>query len=163
MYVLGNGGRLSLKRSFVFQIPVRLLIRPSHSLVYIFSLSLRFIIFRLIYMYNCTSQGPSIYDVHKRSGSLPPPLSTCVHKSRTPSPLWTSTCGRHEIGLHIVSGSWIAWLIDDSTGTILSVPFCPLPFCPRTAIRPHNVVPHMPWLRQWSRTSFIPMAGLGLA
>ena len=26
-------------------------------------------------------------------------LSTCVHVSRTPSPLWTSTCGRHE--LHI--------------------------------------------------------------
>jgi len=26
---------------------------------------------------------------------------------------------------HIVSGSWIAWLIDDSISTILSVPFCP--------------------------------------
>ena len=38
---------------------------------------------------------------------------------------------------HIITGSWIAWLIDDSIGTILSptilsVPFCPLPFCPRT-------------------------------
>ena len=38
---------------------------------------------------------------------------------------------------HIASGSWIACLIDDSIGaiffrTILSVPFCPLPFCPRT-------------------------------
>ena len=33
---------------------------------------------------------------------------------------------------HIVSGSWIALLIDDSISTILSVPFCPLPFCPRT-------------------------------
>ena len=34
---------------------------------------------------------------------------------------------------YIVSESWIAWLIDDSIGTILSVPFCPLPFCPGTA------------------------------
>jgi len=33
---------------------------------------------------------------------------------------------------HIVIGSWIAWLIDNSIGAILSVPFCPLPFCPRT-------------------------------
>src|SRR6218665_177225 len=33
----------------------------------------------------------------------------------------------------IVNGSWIALLIDDSIGAILSVPFCPLPFCPRTA------------------------------
>ena len=33
---------------------------------------------------------------------------------------------------HIVNGSWIAWLIDDSIGAILSVPFCPLLFCPRT-------------------------------
>jgi|SRR6218665_549487 len=33
---------------------------------------------------------------------------------------------------HIVNGSWIAWLIDDSIGDILSVPFCPLSFCPRT-------------------------------
>jgi len=30
---------------------------------------------------------------------------------------------------HIVSVSWIAWLIDNSIGTILSVPFCP-----RTAV-----------------------------
>src|SRR6218665_1949458 len=27
----------------------------------------------------------------------PLPLSTCVHMGRTPSPLWTSTHGRHEI------------------------------------------------------------------
>ena len=43
---------------------------------------------------------------------------------------------------HIVSRSWIAWLTDDSIGTILSVyhfvrtilsvPFCPIPFCYRT-------------------------------
>ena len=33
---------------------------------------------------------------------------------------------------HIVNGSWVAWLNDDSIGAILSVPFCPLPFCPRT-------------------------------
>ena len=33
---------------------------------------------------------------------------------------------------HIVGGSRIAWLIDDSIGTILSVPFCPISFCPRT-------------------------------
>ena len=41
---------------------------------------------------------------------------------------------------HIVSGSWIAWLIHDSIRTMLSVPFCPyhcvcyhfvrIPFCP---------------------------------
>jgi len=36
---------------------------------------------------------------------------------------------------HIVSGSWIACLIDDSIGTILSVPFCSQPFCPRTVIQ----------------------------
>ena len=30
----------------------------------------------------------------------------------------------------IVSGSWIAWLTDDSIGTILSVPFCPYHFVP---------------------------------
>src|SRR6218665_1400640 len=29
--------------------------------------------------------------------------------------------------------SWIASLIDYSIGTILSVPFCPLLFCPRTS------------------------------
>ena len=33
---------------------------------------------------------------------------------------------------HIVNGSRIAWLIDDSIGAILSVPFCTLPFCPKT-------------------------------
>src|SRR6218665_1997767 len=33
---------------------------------------------------------------------------------------------------HIVNGSRIACLIHDSIGAILSVPFCPLPFCPRT-------------------------------
>jgi len=31
---------------------------------------------------------------------------------------------------HIVSGSWIAWLIYDSIGTILSVPFYPYHFVP---------------------------------
>ena len=31
---------------------------------------------------------------------------------------------------HIVNGSWIAWLIDDSIGAILSVPFCPYRFVP---------------------------------
>ena len=31
---------------------------------------------------------------------------------------------------HIVSGSWIAWLIDDSIGPILSVPFCLYHFVP---------------------------------
>ena len=34
---------------------------------------------------------------------------------------------------HILSGSWIAWLIDDSIGIILSVPFYPPTFCLRTA------------------------------
>jgi len=34
--------------------------------------------------------GPSIYDVHKKSGCWPLfPLSTCVHMGRIPSP-----CGR---------------------------------------------------------------------
>src|SRR6218665_373869 len=42
-------------------------------------------------------KGPSIYDVHKNHVFDPPPLSTCVHMVRTPSPLWTSTHGRHEI------------------------------------------------------------------
>ena len=31
---------------------------------------------------------------------------------------------------HIVNGSRIAWLIDDSIGAILSVPFCPYHFVP---------------------------------
>ena len=31
---------------------------------------------------------------------------------------------------HIVTGSWIARLIDDSIGTILSVPFCLYHFVP---------------------------------
>ena len=31
---------------------------------------------------------------------------------------------------YIVSGSWIAWLIDDYIGIILSVPFCPYHFVP---------------------------------
>src|SRR6218665_2789210 len=30
------------------------------------------------------------------------PLSTSVHMSRTPSPLWTSTCGRHEIHIALL-------------------------------------------------------------
>ena len=29
---------------------------------------------------------------------------------------------------HNVNGSWIAWLIDDSIGAILPVPFCPYHF-----------------------------------
>jgi len=33
---------------------------------------------------------------------------------------------------HIVNGTWITWLIDDSISAIFSVPFYPLPFCPRT-------------------------------
>ena len=41
---------------------------------------------------------------------------------------------------HIVNGSWIAWLIDDSIGAILSVPFCPLPFCPRTVLTHEEVI-----------------------
>src|SRR6218665_4061913 len=40
-----------------------------------------------------TSTKNRIFDPHL-------PLSTCFHLSQTPSPLWTSTCGRHEI--HIV-------------------------------------------------------------
>ena len=43
---------------------------------------------------------------------------------------------------HIVNGSWIALLIDDSIGAILSVPFCPLPFCPRTALGIHRLLPY---------------------
>ena len=35
---------------------------------------------------------------------------------------------------HIVSGSWIARLIDDSVRKILSVPICSLPFFPRTIL-----------------------------
>ena len=31
---------------------------------------------------------------------------------------------------HIVSGIWIAWLIDDSISTILFVSFCPYHFVP---------------------------------
>ena len=31
---------------------------------------------------------------------------------------------------HIVNDSWIAWLIGDSIGTILSVPFCSYHFVP---------------------------------
>ena len=31
---------------------------------------------------------------------------------------------------HIVNGSWIAWLIDDSIGAILSIPFCLYHFVP---------------------------------
>ena len=33
---------------------------------------------------------------------------------------------------NFASGRWIASLIDDSIGTILSVPFCNLSFFPRT-------------------------------
>ena len=36
---------------------------------------------------------------------------------------------------HIVSGSWIAELIDNSISTILSVPFCPYHFV-RTILSP---------------------------
>src|SRR6218665_3677777 len=39
---------------------------------------------------------------------------------------------------HIVSGSWIASLIDDSIGTILSMPFCPYHFVPyHFVLEPH--------------------------
>ena len=61
-------------------------------------------------------KGPSIYDVHKKSRFWPP--STCVHMGRTPSPLWTSTHGRHEI--HTVLLKWLVqWHIPD-----LKLKFC---------------------------------------
>ena len=37
---------------------------------------------------------------------------------------------------HIVNGSWIAWLIDDSIGAILSVRFCPYYFVIEPSITP---------------------------
>src|SRR6218665_2055375 len=44
-------------------------------------------------------KGPSIYDIHKKITFLTPP-PPCPHASTwagPPSPLWTSTHGRHEI------------------------------------------------------------------
>ena len=42
---------------------------------------------------------------------------------------------------HIVNGSWIARLIDDSIGAILSVPFCPYHFVPyHFALEPNELV-----------------------
>src|SRR6218665_1415279 len=41
----------------------------------------------------------------------PLPLSTCVHMGRTPSPLWTSTRGRHEIHTTLLK-----WLVQRPTG-----------------------------------------------
>ena len=43
----------------------------------------------------------AIYDVHKRIRFWPP-LSTSVHLSLTHFPLWTSTCGRHEIHIALL-------------------------------------------------------------
>ena len=43
---------------------------------------------------------------------------------------------------HIVSGSWIAWLIDDSIGTILFVPFCPYHFVPYNFVLEPQITPH---------------------
>jgi len=45
-------------------------------------------------------KGPSIYDVHKNL--IFEPLSTYVQMNQTPSPLWTSTCGRHEIHIALL-------------------------------------------------------------
>jgi len=60
-----------------------------------------------------------------------------IHKSQiSDKPMGLSGSGINKEN-HIVSGSWIAWLIDYSFGTILSVPFCPLPFCP---IEPKGVL-----------------------
>jgi len=47
----------------------------------------------------------------KKSGLWPLPLSTCVHVGRTPSPLWTSTRGRHEIHIALLK-----WLVQWPTG-----------------------------------------------
>ena len=44
---------------------------------------------------------------------------------------------------HIVNGSWIAWLIYDSIGAILSVPFCPYHFVPyHFVLEPLKAVVH---------------------
>src|SRR6218665_3440320 len=43
--------------------------------------------------------GPSIYDVHKKFGFLTP--SPCPHEP-DPLPLWTSSCGRHEIHIALL-------------------------------------------------------------
>jgi len=58
-----------------------------------------------IYLPGCPRArlGPSIYDVHTKIRFLTPSsLSTCVHMNRAPSPLWTSTCGRHEIHIALL-------------------------------------------------------------
>ena len=54
---------------------------------------------------------------------------------------------------HIVSGSWIAWLIDDSIGTISSVPFCPYHFLPY-----HFVLEPIIRFQPWFNDSFIMRA-----
>ena len=50
---------------------------------------------------------------------------------------------------HIVSGSWIAWLICDSIVTILSVPYCPYNFVPyHFVLEPFDcvhVIPQVAW------------------
>src|SRR6218665_297392 len=47
----------------------------------------------------CTAIRGHPFMTSKKIGFLTPPslLSTCVHMSQKPSPLWTSTYGRHEI------------------------------------------------------------------
>ena len=47
-----------------------------------------------------TSKGSSIYEAHKKIRFLTSLLP--VHMSRTPSPLRTSTCGRHEIHIALL-------------------------------------------------------------
>src|SRR6218665_4188040 len=64
------------------------------------------------HFYRSNHKGSSNYDVHKKIGFLtPPPLSTCVHMGGTPSPLWTSTRGRHEIHTALLK-----WLVQRPTG-----------------------------------------------
>src|SRR6218665_962706 len=48
---------------------------------------------------------PFMTSTKKITFLTPLPLSTCVHMGRTPSPLWTSTHGRHEI--HTVLLKWL--------------------------------------------------------
>ena len=51
---------------------------------------------------------------------------------------------------HIVNGSWIAWLIDDSIGTILSVPFCPYHFVSyHFALEPYGTVNQSSYYFVW--------------
>jgi len=51
---------------------------------------------------------------------------------------------------HVVSGSWIAWLIDDSIGTILSVPFRPYHFF-LEPILPYTKL-HVQYISTWRAT-----------